>query len=156
MPGKKLSDYIHFERWILILVAAMWAIRLAVSLSGTSFTVTRWFSINIVLLIGLIYCSVAVHTSGFGSFKQLLGLLYLQVGFAHILIAAGIALGILTGKNNAYTTPEVFGGNDGKTLVHVVAHVIGAAILPLIAWLVGSVILFVTKKVSSREQVGVL
>lgn len=156
MPGKKLTDYIRFERWILILIAVMWAIRLAVSLTGTSFTVTRWFSINIVLLIGLVYCSIAVHTSGFGSFKQLLGLLYVQVAFAHILIAAGITLGILTGKNNAYTTPEVFGGNDGKTLLHVAAHLAAAAILPLIVWLVGSVILFVTKKVSSKEPVGAL
>ena len=152
MPGKKLTDYIQFERWILVLIAAMWAIRLAVSLAGTSFTVTRWFSINIILLIGLIYCSIAVHTSGFGSFKQLLGLLYLQVGFAHILIAAGIVLGILTGKDNAYTTPEVSGGGDGKTLIHVIAHCAAAAILPLIAWLVGSVILFITKKVRPADQ----
>ena len=146
MFGKKLADYIKFESWLLIAIALMWAIRLGVSVSGTPFNVTKWLSINIVLLIGLIYCSVAVHTSGFGSYKQLLGLLYVMIGFAHVLIAAGILIGIVTGKNNVYTTPEVFGGSDGKTIPHVAAHLIAAAILPLIAWLIGSVILFVTKR----------
>ena len=146
MFGKKLSDYVQFERWILLAVAAMWAIRLALSLTGTSFTITRWFSINIVLLFGLIYCSIAVHMQGFGSYKQLLGLLFIQIGLAHVLIAAGIVLGIVTGTNNAYTTPEVFGGNDGKSGLHVLAHLIAAVLLPLIAWLIGSAILFVTRR----------
>jgi hypothetical protein len=146
MFGKKLSEYIQFEQWLLILVAAVWAVRLGMSLAGTSFTVTKWVSINIVLLIGLIYCSVAVQTAGFGSYKQLLGLLFLQTALAHILIACAILLGIVTGVGNAYTGPEVFGGNDGKTWVHVAAHLIAAFILPLITWLIGSAILFVTKR----------
>jgi hypothetical protein len=147
--GKKLADYIQFEKWILVGIGAMWAIRLGLSLAGTSFTVTRWFSINIVLLVGLIYCSIAVHTAGFGSYKQLLGLLFIQTAFAHLLIAMGIAAGIVTGKDNAYTAPEVFGGSDGKTGVHIAAHLIAAVILPLITWLIGSVILFATKRVRS-------
>src|ERR1700688_206156 len=149
MFEKKLADFIRFEKWILILIAAMWAVRLAVSLTGASFTVTRWFSINIVLLVGLIYCSIAVHTAGFGSYKQLLGLLFIQTAFAHLLIATGIAIGIVTGKDNAYTAPEVFGGSDGRTGVHIAAHLIAAVILPLITWLIGSVILFATKRVRS-------
>jgi len=144
--GKKLSEYIQFERWLLILIAAVWAVRLGMSLAGTSFDVTRWVSINIVLLVGLIYCSVAVQTAGFGSYKQLLGLLLLQTGLAHILIAFAIVLGILTGINNAYTMPEVFGGSDGKTWVHVLAHLLAAFLLPLVAWLVGSVVLLAAKR----------
>ena len=148
MFGKKLSEYIRFEGWLLILIAVVWAVRLGISLAGTSFSVTKWVSINIVLLVGLLYCSIGVQTSGFGSYKQLLGLLFLQTLVAHILIAAGIILGILTGVGNAYTAPEVFGGSDGKTWVHVLAHVLAAFILPLIAWLIGSVILLVTKRLS--------
>jgi hypothetical protein len=148
MFGKKLSEYIHFEGWLLILIAVVWAVRLGMSLAGTSFDITKWVSINIVLLVGLLYCSIGVQTSGFGSYKQLLGLLFLQTLVAHILIAAGIVLGILTGTGNAYTAPEVFGGSDGKTWLHVLAHLLAALILPLIAWLIGSVILFATKRLS--------
>jgi hypothetical protein len=148
--GKKLSDYIQFEKWILILIAGVFAIRLGLSLSGTSFTVTRWVSINIVLLVGLIYCSIAVHTTGFGSYKQLFGLLLLQWVLAHMLIASAIALGIITGVDNAFTAPEVSGGNDGKFWVHVVAHLVGGFVFSVIAWLIGSVILFVTKRIVRR------
>ena len=148
MFGKKLSEYIHFEGWLLILIGAVWAVRLGMSLAGTSFSVTKWVSINIVLLVGLLYCSIGVQTSGFGSYKQLLGLLFLQTLVAHILIAAAIILGILTGVGNAYTAPEVFGGSDGRTWVHALAHLLAAVILPLIAWLIGSIILFVTKRLS--------
>jgi len=144
--GKKLSEYIQFDRWILILIVVVFAIRLGMSLAGTSFTLTRWVSINIVLLLGLVYCSVAVHSSGFGSYKQLFGLLLVQWVPAHLLIASAIVLGIITGVDNAYTLPEVFGGSDGKNWFHVFAHTIGGFILSAIAWLIGSVILFVTKK----------
>src|SRR6266404_5278726 len=126
MFGKKLADYIQFEKWILIAIGVMWAIRLGLSLRGTPFTVTRWFSINIVLLVGLIYFSAAVHTTGFGSYKQLLGLLIIQTAFAHLLIGAGITLGIVTGAENAYTAPEVFGGSDGRNWLHVLAHIVAA------------------------------
>jgi hypothetical protein len=147
--GKKLSEYIEFDRWILILIAVVFAIRLGMSLAGTPFNTTKWVSINIVLLLGLVYSSVAVHTSGFGSYKQLFGLLLVQWVPAHLLIASAIVLGILTGVDNAYTLPEVTGGQDGKFWLHVVAHLIVGFVLAAIAWLIGSVILFVTKKTAS-------
>lgn len=147
MFGKRFSQYFQFQSWILILIGLVWAIRLGISLSGTSFSTTRWFSINIVLLLGLVYCSIAVHTSRFGSYKQLLGLLFVQNGFAHLLIAGGVVLGIVTATDNAYTAPEVFGGADGKNWLHVLAHVLATVLASLVAWLIGSIILFVTKRV---------
>jgi hypothetical protein len=147
--GKKLSDYIRFESWIIILIAIVWAIRLGISIAGTPFATTRWVSINIVLLIGIIFCSVAVHTTGFGSYKQLYGLLFVQNVTAHLLIAVGIVIGIVTGTPNAYTAPEVFGGSNGANWGHVAAHAIVGPIAALVGWLIGSVILFVTKKVKA-------
>jgi hypothetical protein len=147
MFGKKFSEYVQFQRWILILIVAAFVSRLAIGLSGVPVPTARWVSINLVLLVGLVYCSITVHTRRFGSYKQLLGLLYVQTGFAHLLIALGIALAIVTGVDNIYTAPEFFGGSNGKNWGHVLAHVIGALIIPLIAWLFGSVILFVTKLV---------
>ena len=147
MFGKKLAEYIQFERWILILVAAAFLIRFALPLAGASVASTRPVSINIVLLIGLIYCSIAVHTRQFGGYKQLFGLLLIQNAFAHMLIAFAIMLGILTGTDNIYTAPEFFGGNSGRNWLHVLAHAFAAFIVPVFAWLVGSVILFVTKRV---------
>ena len=147
MFGKKFGDYIRFLWWILILVAAAFVARLAVGMTGTPVATTRWISINLVLLIGLIYSAVGVHTRGFGSYKQLFGLLLVQNAFAHLLIAFGIALAIVTMTNNIYTSPEFFGGSDGRNWGHVALHFLAAFLVPVVAWLLGSVILFVTKKV---------
>jgi hypothetical protein len=150
--GKKFQEYIQFERWILILIAAAFVIRLSLSFAGIPVSQARWVSINLVLLVGLMYCSVAVHTRGFGSYRQLFGLLFIQNGFAHTLIAVGIILGIVTGTDNIYTAPEFFGGNSGRNWPHVIAHVLGAVVLSVLAWLVGSVILFLAKRVKTPSN----
>jgi hypothetical protein len=112
---------------------------------------TRWVSVNIALLLGLIYCSVAVHTKGFGSYPQLFGLLLVQTTTAHVLISIGIILGI-AGIDNIYTAPEFFGGSNGATWLHVLAHAtVGIVVHPAVLWLLGSAILFVTKKLTGTR-----
>jgi len=148
MFGKRCSEYIRFERWILVLIAVVFFIRLGMSLSGLDFAQIRLVSINIVLLVGLVYAAVAVHVGKFGGYKQLLVLLFFQVAVAHFLITLGIVLGIATGQDNVFTVPEVTGGIDGKTFFHAFEHLVIAPILfPLILWLPGSAILFVTRRV---------
>ena len=146
MFGKKFADYIRFEGWILILLVVVFVIRLALSLSGESYSQIRWVSMNLVLLVGLIYCAVAVHLRKFGGYKQLLGLVLVQNVLSHSLIALAIILSIVTANANVFTAPEVSGGSSGATWFHASAHVIGGFLLSLLAWLFGSVILFVTRK----------
>ena len=61
MFGKKSEDYIRFERWILFLIMVVFALRLGLSLAGVSNNKTEWVSINLVLLVGLLYCAIAVQ-----------------------------------------------------------------------------------------------
>src|SRR2546422_6536008 len=98
MFGKKLSEYFQFQRWILILIAAVWLVRLVLSLTG-GYSTARWVSINIVLLVGLVYYAVAGHTKEFGSYKQLLGVLFVQTAGVLFRIARLITLGVLTFSN---------------------------------------------------------
>ena len=148
MFGKTGAEYARFERWILILIVLVFALRLGMSLGGVPNEVTKWMSINLVLLVGLVYCGVAVHTARFGSYKHLFPLLLFQNGIAHWLIGMAIILGIVTGKDNIFTAPEYFGGQDGKNWIHVFAHIVLVPpILSLMAWLFASAILFVTRKV---------
>jgi hypothetical protein len=146
MFGKKPEEYVRFERWILILIAVVFAARLALSLAGVPNEQASRVSVNLTLLFGTIYCAVAVHTTGFGTYKHLFPLLLFQHGIAHSLIALAIVLGILTGQDNIFTAPEYFGGADGKTWIHVVMHLIGGQILAGIMWLPGSLVLFLTRK----------
>jgi len=149
MFGKKFADYIRFESWILILLVIVFLVRLGLSLSGASFSQIKWVSMNLVLLLGLFYCAVAVHTRKFGGYRQLFGLLLIQNVLSHTLIALAITLSIVTARPNVFTAPEVYGGSDGATWVHVAAHVIGGFLVTVFAWLFGSLVLFVTRKLKS-------
>ena len=81
MFGKKVKEYVRFERWILILIVVVFALRLGLSLAGVpvggniaaldgNYKATEWVSINLVLLVGILYCAIAVQTTGFGTYKH--------------------------------------------------------------------------------------
>jgi hypothetical protein len=64
-----------------------------------------------------------------------------------------IVLAILTGQDNVYTVPEFTRGAVGRSWLHAGAHlvIVGAIVLPLLGWLLGSLVLFVTKQVAPRS-----
>lgn len=104
-----------------------------------------------MLLLGTLYYGVAVHTQGFGSYKQLYPLVLFQSLLGEGLVALAVVLGILSSRDNIYTAPEYSGGGDGKTWLHGVAHlVVAAVVLPLITWGISSLVLLVTKKLAPR------
>jgi len=126
--------------------------RLALSLAGVENGTVKWLSISVVALLGLVYYSVRVHTTGFGSYKQLLALIVIQSIVAQTIIIAGIVIAIFTGRDNIFSAPEYSGGGDGKTWLHAGAHLLfGVIVGSLLSWLIGSVILFVTKKAVQRD-----
>lgn len=151
MFGKSVTQYLGFQKVVLALIVLAWLVRLTLSLTGTPNASAKWISVTVVLLLGVVYYGVAVHTRGFGSYKQLYPLVLFQSLVGEGLVALAIALAILTGVDNIYTAPEYSGGGDGKNWVHVVAHlVVAAVILPLVSWGVSSLVLLVTKKVAPR------
>ncbi len=152
MFGKTVAQYLGFQKVVLALIVLVFLVRLALSLSGTPNATAKWFSVTVVLLLGVVYYGVAVHTRSFGSYKQLLPLLLFQSVLAETLVALAIVLAIVTGTDNIYTAPEYSGGGDGKNWMHVVAHlIVGFIVLPLVTWAISSLVLLVTKKVAPRS-----
>jgi len=151
MFGKTVTQYLGFQKVVLILIVLAFLVRLTLSLAGTPNSVAKWISVTVVLLAGVVYYGVAVYTSGFGSYKQLYPLALFQGLLGEGLVALAIVLAIFTGQDNIYTAPEYSGGGDGKNWVHVVAHlIVGGVILPLVSWGISSLVLLVTKKVAPR------
>ncbi len=149
--GKSLSDYVSFEKGFLILVLVVGLARLALSLLGVPNSTVKFLSLTILYLLGMVYYSVRVQTSGFGSYKQLLPVLALPVILGNCIIIAGIILAILTAKDNIFSAPEYSGGGDGKTWGHVGGHALAMVVGPLVLWLIGSLIMLVTKKVTGSR-----
>ena len=150
--GKPLSEYVSFAKVILLLIVVVGVARLCLSLAGVENATVKWLSISVVTLVGLVYYSIRVHTSGFGSYKQLLALIVIQSIVAQTIIIAGILIAIFSHRDNIFSAPEYSGGGDGKTWLHVGAHVVFGVIAgSLLFWLVGSLIMFITKKLVSRD-----
>jgi len=151
--GKRLADYVSFAKVFLWLIAIVGIARLGLSLAGVENATVKWLSISVVSLIGVVYYSVRVYTSGFGSYKQLLAVIVLQSVVAQAIIIAGILIAIFTGRDNIFSAPEYSGGGDGKTWLHAGAHLIfGVIVGSLLGWLIGCLIMWVTKKVVRKEE----
>jgi len=151
--GKRLSEYVAFSKPFLILILVVGIARLALSLGGVPNSTAKWLSITAVMWIGVLYYSVRIHTSGFGSYKHLLPICVLQSLVAQVVIVPAIVLAIFTGTDNIYSAPEFSFGQDGKTWFHAGAHLfIGTTIGSLFGWLVGCLMMFVTKKLASSKD----
>ena len=72
MFGKRISQYLCFQKMLLGLVAAVGLALLGLSLAGLPDTTVTWLSMTVVGWAAVLYYGVAVHTRGFGSYKQLL------------------------------------------------------------------------------------
>jgi hypothetical protein len=149
--GKKLSEYVAFQKFFLAAIAAVGILRLVLSLAGVSDSAVRWLSMTALGLVGVFYYGVTVHTKGFGSYRQLLPVVALQAIVTHSIVIVGILISAATGRANIFTAPEYGGG--ASVTVHVLAHLVaGMVVGPLIGWAIGSLVLFVTKKVSGPAK----
>jgi len=158
MFGKPLSEYVAFEKPVLILIAVVWALRLALSMAGVPVSAARFVSITWVLILASLYYGWAVGKRGFGSYKQLYGLNLVQGLFSQTLVALAIVFAMMIGKDNIYTIPEFYPPSaghdplglppDGKNLGHAIAHIVvaGAIVGPLVGWLLSSIVYFFTRK----------
>ena len=160
MFGKSLSEYVAFQKPILILIAAVWALRLVLSMAGVPVSGAQFVSVTGVLVLGALYYGWAVGRKGFGSFKQLYGLNLIQSVFSQTLVALAIVLAIMLGKDNIYSIPEFYPPAqgisvlglplppDGKNFGHAIEHIVvaGAIGFPIIGWLLGSLVLLATRK----------
>jgi hypothetical protein len=66
----------------------------AISLAGVPNSTVKWLSVTAVALLGLVYYAIRDHTTGFGSYKQLLPLSTIQNLLTHVLIASAIVVAI--------------------------------------------------------------
>ena len=151
--GKRLSEYVAFSKPFLSLILVVGIVRFVLSFAGVPNSAAKWFSITVVIWIGGLYYAVRIHTSGFGTYKHLLPICVLQSLTAQVIIVPAIILAIFTGHDNIYSAPEFSFGSDGKTWLHVAAHLfIGTTIGSLMGWLVGCLVMFATKKLASKGK----
>jgi hypothetical protein len=146
--GKPLAEYFEFSKVFFGLILMTGIARLALSLGGVPNAAVKWISVSAVVWIAVIYYAIRVHSRGFGTYRHLLPILALLQGVAaQSIIVAGIIIAIITGENNIFSTPEYAFGGDGKTWLHAASHIfVGAPAGTLVGWLVGCLVMFISKK----------
>ncbi|HEX2522698.1 MAG TPA: hypothetical protein VHP35_11285, partial [Terriglobia bacterium] len=85
--GKSVAQYVRFLRPILGFILVVGIVRLLLSLAGVSVASAKFFSLTGAWLVGLVLCSITVHTKSFGSYKELLGLVGIQTLVAQAFTA---------------------------------------------------------------------
>lgn len=149
--GKPLSDYVAFCKVFLILIPLVGIVRLILSLNGTPNSTAEWFAMTVVTWIGVIYYSIRIHTSGFGSYKQLLVICVLLNLSMQVISLTGIVLAAVTGTPNIFSVPEFSFGISPWP--HAAMHVVvGIPVGSLFPWAIGSLILALTRKLSRQDQ----
>jgi hypothetical protein len=150
--GKKISEYVAFQKWFIVAALVVGFVKLAMSLGGVPNATLKWLPVNAVVFAGVLYAGVKVYTSGFGSYRQILPLGFLNIVPLHAAAVTGILLTI-AGYPNIFTAPE-YGGEINQWL-HALAHLTAGMIVgPLVLWAVGSLVMKVTKLIVRRPAVA--
>jgi hypothetical protein len=116
--GKTIGEYLRFAAGIVALVVIVGVARLVLSMAGVPVSAVKFLSVTTMALLGVVYFGVRTHTSGFGSYRQLLPLMVITFGAASWVSGFAVVLAIATGRDNIYSIPEYSGGQDGKTFFH--------------------------------------
>jgi hypothetical protein len=153
MFGKRISEYLAFQKAALLVVAAVGLARLGLSLAGLPDGAVTWLSLTVVGWAAIFYYGVAVHTRGFGSYKHLLPLVLFQVVLVQAIAAVAILLAI-AGLPNIFAAPEYSGPPFARSpdqWSHLLAHLtIGIVVPTLLGWGVASLVLLITRKLARR------
>lgn len=157
MFGKRISQYLDFQKVPLGIIAAVGLARLGLSLAGLPDSTVTWLSLTAVGWAAVLCYGVAVHTRGFGSYKQLLPLMLFQVVLVQSIAVVGILLAI-AGFPNIFAAPEYSGppfARSPNQWSHLLAHMTIGIIAPLLlGWGVASLVLLITKKLSRRTALA--
>lgn len=150
--GKKISEYVAFQTWILLAIIATGILRPVLFELGVPSRYLTFVSMTAVSLVGLVYYGIRVHTTRFGTFKHLLPLVLFQSGLSGVISAAGVSLAGITRKPNIYTAPEF--SNAPNYWPHAIAHVLGGfTIVPLVSWLLAAAVMGIAKRVGARDAI---
>src|SRR5262245_48545321 len=153
LMNKPVSEYFRFQTPILILILVVGFTRLALSLAGVPNPTVKWFSLTGVAVIGIVYCAIKVPRTGFGTYRHLFPLYFVQASIANFIIAGGIAIAIVTGTSNIFTAHEYSPTGGVAPWLHALGHIFdGIFIGPILGFVIGSAIMFVVKRLSRSQS----
>jgi hypothetical protein len=157
--GKRLSEYLQFQKALLLATLVVGTLRFGLSIAGFSHNIVKWLSLDAMAVFSACVYAVRIHIQDFGSYRNHLVMVVIQNLLIQAIIIAAIVLGILTGQDSIFTAPEftidpITGrpGTDGRTWTHAVEHAIfGFVVISTFLWGLGALVLLAARKIAPRE-----
>jgi len=140
--GKPYIEYIRYQLPFLIATAVVGLLRLGLSLAGQPDSIVKYASMTALGFASFAYYGVSVRRRGFGSYRELLPLVFNQGLIANGIAILGIALAVM-GMPNIYDVQEFrgpFATPQTTPLQHALAHLfLGTTVGALVGWTFSSI-----------------
>jgi len=148
MCGRSLRDHIRLLAPLFGFITLVWALRWGLDAAGAPHGLVRALSVTGATSIALLIAVWRIHTTGFGSYPNVVLASLLLVVYEQIVIVIAIVFSVITSKENVFTEPEFsIPGLDPYHLKHIAGHLtfgigagmlFGAATGCLLLWLLRS------------------
>jgi hypothetical protein len=110
--GHGLGDHIRLLGPLLVLMAAVWALRIVLYAAGAPPFVLHVVSVTLAGAACTLLVAIMIHSRRFGSYTSVVAAVFLLSCWQQLLISAAILFTALTGLQNVYSAPEFsFGQN---------------------------------------------
>ena len=155
ISGRTFQEYVRFLAPLLGLIAAVWALRLILSLLGAPVALVRVFSVTVTSSVCILLAVLLIHVRRFGGYYAVIVSVFLLSCLSQLLIIAAIALSIVSGRVNIFTAPE-YSGRTLSPFAHILGHLtFGVAFGTLFGAAMGCLLLWIIRRlvpVESRQS----
>ena len=115
-----LRDHLRLLAPLLVLIGAVWVLRLVLYAAGAPAMVLHVVSVTVAGAASALLAALMIHSRRFGSYTSVVAVVFLLNCWQQFLISAAILFTALTGISNVYSAPEF---SFGQSLsAHIAGH----------------------------------
>jgi hypothetical protein len=145
--GHRLREHVRFLAPLIIVIAAVWLLRILTDVAGAPRGVVRFFSLTVTSALCVLVAAAMIHRSRFGSYPNVVAASVLLVAWEQILIVLAILFAGVTHTSNIFTAPEYSNGLSQSR--HIIGQltfgvglgvIYGAAMGCLLLWILNTML----------------
>jgi hypothetical protein len=150
-----VRDHIRLLYPALVLVAAVWVLRLIMWEAGTPIWLTRLASVTVTTMASVLLSVILIHVRRFGGYASVVVASLLVNLWAQALIILAILYSILTGYGNVYSAPAFTYAGSRSQWTHLYGHItFGVGVGTLLGAAVGCLLFGLLRAIDPAKESG--
>lgn len=148
--GHGLRDHIRLLAPLLVLIAAVWALRLVLYAAGAPPFVLHIVSVTLAGAACTLLAAIMIHSRRFGSYTNVVAAVFLLSCWQQLLISAAIVFTALTGLQTVYSAPEF--SFSQSLWAHIAGHLtFGVGSGTILGAVMGCAVLWMLRKADRMQ-----